>query len=226
MLIVGEDEDCGGEINDGDGDQFLDGDPPTEVAHLSLLDLPLTAMGGIDGPKTMKFRGQIAGLDILIMVDSGASHNFISRQLTAVLQHPLEPTTTFGVRLGDGRRAESDGKYSQLHVDLGPIAMPIDCFAFPLGGVDLILGIAWLETLGDVKANWAKLTMEFTIGDIPVQLVGDPSLARLPISLSSLDKIEDTAYCCSTTIFSGNPKAYRLSERMTTGLPCKQVLLQ
>nr|GMD47359.1 peroxidase 64 [Ipomoea batatas] len=152
-------------------------------------------MGGIDGPKTMKFRGQIAGLDILIMVDSGASHNFISRQLTAVLQHPLEPTTTFGVRLGDGRRAESDGKYSQLHVDLGPIAMPIDCFVFPLGGVDLILGIAWLETLGDVKANWAKLTMEFTIGDIPVQLVGDPSLARLPISLSSLDKIEDTAYC-------------------------------
>nr|GMD74955.1 peroxidase 64 [Ipomoea batatas] len=169
-------------------------------------------MGGIDGPKTMKFRGQIAGLDILIMVDSGASHNFISRQLTAVLQHPLEPTTTFGVRLGDGRRAESDGKYSQLHVDLGPIAMPIDCFAFPLGGVDLILGIAWLETLGDVKANWAKLTMEFTIGDIPVQLVGDPSLARLPISLSSLDKIEDTAYCWLLWELSLSPNIQAASE--------------
>nr|GMC88585.1 peroxidase 64 [Ipomoea batatas] len=169
-------------------------------------------MGGIDGPKTMKFRGQIAGLDILIMVDSGASHNFISRQLTAVLQHPLEPTTTFGVQLGDGRRAESDGKYSQLHVDLGPIAMPIDCFAFPLGGVDLILGIAWLETLGDVKANWDKLTMEFTIGDIPVQLVGDPSLARLPISLSSLDKIEDTAYCWLLWELSLSPNIQAASE--------------
>nr|GMD89796.1 Retrotransposable element Tf2 [Ipomoea batatas] len=136
-------------------------------------------MGGIDGPKTMKFRGQIAGLDILIMVDSGASHNFISRQLTAVLQHPLEPTTTFGVRLGDGRRAESD---------------------------------AWLETLGDVKANWAKLTMEFTIGDIPVQLVGDPSLARLPISLSSLDKIEDTAYCWLLWELSLSPNIQAASE--------------
>lgn len=74
--------------------------------------------------------------------------------------------------------------------------MPLDCFVFRLGGVDVILGIAWLEKLGDMQENCAKLTMDFNFGDKQVRLVGDPSLSRLPISLSSLDKLEDVDYCC------------------------------
>nr|GMD24596.1 glyceraldehyde-3-phosphate dehydrogenase [Ipomoea batatas] len=160
--------------------------PLHEVAALALLGLPLTAMG-TGGPKTLKFRGRIAGQNIVIMVDSGANLNFISHHLTTILPIPPEPTTPFAVQLADGRLAEIKGKYSQLHVCLGQIAMPIDCFVFPLGGVDLILGVAWLERLGDVTLNWANLTMTFRIGDILIQLVGDPSLDGPPIPHSSLD---------------------------------------
>nr|GMD26206.1 glyceraldehyde-3-phosphate dehydrogenase [Ipomoea batatas] len=157
-----------------------------DLPALALLGLPLTAMG-TGGPKTLKFRGRIAGQNIVIMVDSGANLNFISHHLTTILPIPPEPTTPFAVQLADGRLAEIKGKYSQLHVCLGQIAMPIDCFVFPLGGVDLILGVAWLERLGDVTLNWANLTMTFRIGDILIQLVGDPSLDGPPIPHSSLD---------------------------------------
>nr|GLL32662.1 GAPDH2 [Ipomoea trifida] len=157
-----------------------------DLPSLALLGLPLTAMG-TGGPKTLKFRGRIAGQNIVIMVDSGANLNFISHHLTTILPIPPEPTTPFAVQLADGRLAEIKGKYSQLHVCLGQIAMPIDCFVFPLGGVDLILGVAWLERLGDVTLNWANLTMTFRIGDILIQLVGDPSLDGPPIPHSSLD---------------------------------------
>ncbi|XP_031122125.1 uncharacterized protein LOC116025152 [Ipomoea triloba] len=184
-----------------------------EVAQLSLLELPLTAMGGTAaGPKTMKLRGQIAGQEIVIMVDSGASHNFISSRLTSILQHPLESTTAFGVQLGDGRVVESNGKYSHLPVHLGSIVMPIDCFVFPLGGVDLILGIDWLRKLGDVMVNWANLTITFRIGDTLVQLVGDHSLDGLPISHSSLDKTEDIEYCCMLWELSLSPNIQDDSE--------------
>ncbi|CAA0807253.1 Unknown protein [Striga hermonthica] len=49
----------------------------TSEAQLHFLDLPLTAIGGIDGPRTMKFSGHVYGEPVTIMVDSGASHNFI-----------------------------------------------------------------------------------------------------------------------------------------------------
>ncbi|XP_019188336.1 PREDICTED: uncharacterized protein LOC109182641 [Ipomoea nil] len=162
-----------------------------DTVQYSFLDLPLTALGGIDGPKTMKFRGQVASTEVIIMVDSGASHNFISHRLSTKLQYPLEPTQQFGVKLGDGRRVESKGKYSQLPVNLGPVTMTLDCFVFPLGGVDMILGVAWLETLGNIKANWERMTMTFKVGDRPIQLSGDPSLSRLPVSVSALENPSD-----------------------------------
>lgn len=161
----------------------------------SFLDLPLTALGGIDGPKTMKFRGQVAGTEVIIMVDSGASHNFISHRLSSKLQYPLEPTQQFGVKLGDGRQVESKDKYSQLPVNLGPVIMALG-FVFPLGGVDMILGVAWLETLGNIKANWARMTMTFKVGDRLIQLSGDPSLSRLPVSINALENPNDVDFSC------------------------------
>nr|GMD21651.1 peroxidase 64 [Ipomoea batatas] len=161
-------------------------------------------MGRTGGPKTLKFRGRIAGQDIVTMVDSGASLNYISLDFTKKLPIPPEPTTTFVVQLGDGRLVESNGKYSQLLVGLGSIAMPIDCFVFPLGGVDLILGVAWLEGLGDVMVNWASLTMTFRIGDILIRLVGDPSLdgssldcSPMPLHLMDGPPIPHSSLDCS-----------------------------
>jgi len=34
-------------------------------------------------------------------------------------------------------------------------------FLFELGGVDLILGVTWLDTLGDVKSESEKFIHEF-----------------------------------------------------------------
>ncbi|XP_019189232.1 PREDICTED: uncharacterized protein LOC109183619 [Ipomoea nil] len=179
-----------------------------DTVQYSFLDLPLTALGGIDGPKTMKFRGQVASTEVIIMVDSGASHNFISHNLSTKLQYPLEPTQQFGVKLGDGRRVESKGKYLQLPINLGPVTMTLDCFVFPLGGVDMILGVAWLETLGNIKANWARMTMTFKVGDRLIQLSGDPSLSRLPVSVNALENPSDVDFSCIlweiTTLPSSN----------------------
>nr|GMD25313.1 peroxidase 64 [Ipomoea batatas] len=121
--FLGEDDKSDEGGTNSDDIHIVEGDFPVDASQFSLLELPLTAMGGIDGPKTMKFRGRIADMDVVIMVDSGASHNFMSHHLIDRIPHPLEPTTKFGVRLRDGRRTESDGKFSNLPVDLGPYMM-------------------------------------------------------------------------------------------------------
>ncbi|CAH9140159.1 unnamed protein product [Cuscuta epithymum] len=195
ILIAEDDEDeLSKEMNPTD---CLEVDhPPADSSQIFICDLPLTALGGIDGPKTLKFLGWVANQEVVIMVDSGASHNFISEKLKDHINHPLNATHRFGVRLGDGRQEQSSGKYSQLPVNLGPVTMSLDCYLFPLGGVDIILGMAWLETLGDVTANFAKQILKFKVDDQLVQLVGDPSLSRLPMTFNSLERMTyiDTCY--------------------------------
>lgn len=53
---------------------------------------------------------------------------------------------------------------------------------FPLGGVDIILGIAWLATLGEVIHNYVELTMSFEL---------DPALCRNMVDLRMLVKMGD-----------------------------------
>ncbi|KAF2324341.1 hypothetical protein GH714_012679 [Hevea brasiliensis] len=143
---------------------------------------------------TMKIRGRLKGHELTVMVDSGASHNFIANNLVTQLGLPVQSTPTFGVKLGDGHRSKSRGMCTNLVVKFESFNIQTDCYLFPLGGVDMILGIAWLETLGDVKVNWAKMTMSFNHNGSIVSLTGDSSLTRALASVSSIEKLDDVEY--------------------------------
>ncbi|KZV14241.1 hypothetical protein F511_44096 [Dorcoceras hygrometricum] len=67
----GEIEDQCEHINDGDRGNNEDG----------TLDLPLFSISGVTQPQTLKLRGRIQNEEVVVMIDSGASHNFVSRQL-------------------------------------------------------------------------------------------------------------------------------------------------
>lgn len=57
--------------------------------------------------------------------------------------------------------------------------------------MDLILGVAWLATPGEMKVNWRTLTMTFTSQDKTVVVRGDPSLFKAVISPKALLKMTE-----------------------------------
>ncbi|KAF7833312.1 Copia protein [Senna tora] len=61
-------------------------------------------------------------------------------------------------------------------------------YPFDLGGVDMILCITWLESLGEVKVNWRLLTMKYRVGEALVCLKRDASLAKTEVSYRSVLK--------------------------------------
>lgn len=73
-------------------------------------------------------------------------------------------------------------------VDLGVCKVCIDGYLFDLGGVDLILGIEWLHSLGDAKVNWDEMQINFVQKSKEVLLQGDPAFSRTVVSLKSLIK--------------------------------------
>ena len=54
--------------------------------------------------------------------------------------------------------------------------------------MDIILGVAWLAMLGDVKVNWSSLMMNFHYQGKPVQIKGEPSLTKMFVSPRALRK--------------------------------------
>jgi hypothetical protein len=50
---------------------------------------------------------------------------------------------------------------SNLSIDIEGGQVDIEAQLFDLGGMDLILGVDWLRTLGDIIMNWNSQSMSF-----------------------------------------------------------------
>lgn len=129
-----------------------------------------------------------------MLVDSGASHNFVSSKLVQQLQLPVSETPAFRVKLGDGYHISSIGMCKNLNLQLSQLLIEMDFYSFPLGGVDVILGMSWLETLGDLQANWKEMTIKFQVGKQQICLEGDSSFSREVVSIRSLRKTKEVMY--------------------------------
>lgn len=49
-----------------------------EHAHFDMDEVSLNAINGLTPPRTMKVRADVGGLDVIVLIYSGATHNFLS----------------------------------------------------------------------------------------------------------------------------------------------------
>ena len=122
--------------------------------------------------RTMKIEGILEGLPILLLVDSGASHNYITKELVVFLGLSVTDTKEFAIILGDGSKNVSRGKCEGLLIAIGQNQIQINAFVLEIGGIDVILGMEWLETLGEVRTDWRRKIMIFQQGDKLITLKG------------------------------------------------------
>lgn len=130
----------------------------------TLATLSLNSLVGISSTYTMKLAGQIAGRPVTVLIDSGATHNFISTEVVAAVGMSITATTCYGVLLGTGGKVRTKGICADVKLDLGALRVVTDFLPLELGGADVILGIKWLETLGNMKMNWRSMVMKFELG--------------------------------------------------------------
>jgi hypothetical protein len=59
-----------------------------------------------------------------------------------------------------------------VKMQLGPIEIVVDAWVLELGGLDMVLGVSWLSTLGKVVMDWKALSMQFMHDKQLVKLQG------------------------------------------------------
>lgn len=81
-----EEGDTEGETNQND-DGVVEVRDDKEVAHFSL-----NLMAELSSPQTVKVKGLVKGLEVVALVDGGATHNFIDKELVASRKLPTSNT--------------------------------------------------------------------------------------------------------------------------------------
>jgi hypothetical protein len=76
-----------------------DDSPDAAEAEIHTLFLSQSAAGMTISPKTMKFRGSIQGLELLILLDSGSSHTFLNVLVALLVNFPMPVQVANGHRL-------------------------------------------------------------------------------------------------------------------------------
>jgi len=135
--------------------------------------------------------------EVIILIDLGATSNFISEEVAQQCSLTVTPTNGFGVAMGNGQVIAGQGKCTGVPLNIQGVDIAEDFYLFALGTTDIVLGYSWLATLGDTRVNWGRHTLKFKMDERWITLLGDPALLRQQISLNSLEKIlkqGDTAY--------------------------------
>lgn len=137
---------------------------------------------------TMKVKGTILGRDVVILIDSGASHNFLSKGIVAELRIPVDEMPNFGIMVGNCYKVARQGVFRQVEIRLQGLEIIHDFFPIELGSADIILGISWVGMLREVSFNWKNLTIQFDWRGERVLLQRDPSLSKTLVSLKAVIK--------------------------------------
>lgn len=172
---------------DDEDSEFGGSEPPLSPTEEIPTKVSLNSVIGLSSPKTMKLLGKIGNREVIVMIDPGATHNFISLVTVEKLGIVVEESSSFGVSLGNGDAIRGKGVCRQVGLKLaGGTVMVKNFLPLQLGNSDLILGVQWLEKLGTVVINSKTQVMEFRVDGKTLTLIGDPTLARSRVSLQAM----------------------------------------
>lgn len=182
-MLVDEDseEECKEESATEEGVHDPMGSAAAEIAALSL-----NSFNDCSSAKTLKVKGTINEREAIILVDNDASHNFISSTLVKEMGLPRDLTVRHKIQVGNGMIFQQGGVFRSMHVLIQGHRVIENFFPFELVNVDLVLGVTWLKTLGEVRADWTQFTLKFLAGNQWVCLQGDTALCCTKVSVRSI----------------------------------------
>ena len=106
-------------------------------------------MVGITTPQTLKIEGYIKKKKLIMLIDSCNTHNFIHSKIAKDLDCFIYPAPEFQVMVVDAKSINCVGKCHNINLSMGEYVLKIPMIAIPMGGVDVVLGVQWLQYLGN-----------------------------------------------------------------------------
>jgi hypothetical protein len=131
-------------------------DPPKVEPVISL-----NALTGFFAPQTLKLIDYIKHRKVMILVDSGSTHNFIHCCIAQENHYYIHAINNFQIMIANGGSMKCGGRCENVHLQISDYHLKSHMFAINMGGFDIVLGTNWLRTLGPILMDFKALTMQF-----------------------------------------------------------------
>ena len=116
-------------------------DTSSEQSEQVFLALSKTAISGAPAPRTIQFSGNIEGLPLSILIDSGSSSSFISDRIVKQLSSQTMVASRTSVHVAGGGILFSEGILYDVTCSIGNYSFHSDLKILPLTKFDLLVGM-------------------------------------------------------------------------------------
>ena len=110
-------------------------------------------------PKTLKLKGVIKDRNVIVLMYSKNTHNYIYINFVKKLNHLVYPSKDLLLMIIDGQKVEGVGRCHRVSVQIQEMDLQTSFYALQLYGMDMVLGGKWLMQL----ENYNILEEQFVI---------------------------------------------------------------
>jgi hypothetical protein len=145
------------------GEQGQEEDPPMAEAEQASMEKQgtIASLSGIPRFHTFRMRGGVQGHRVTVLVDGGASHNFIDASLVERKGITTEAFEGFSVIIQGENTLNCTRYVPRMTLSLGNYTITDDFFVVKVPDTNVVLGVQWLYSLGKYSTNYQTMEMEF-----------------------------------------------------------------
>jgi hypothetical protein len=138
--------------------EIIDITPPLDPPEVEPV-ISVNALTVFSAPQTLKLIGYIKHRKVIILVDSGSTHNFIHHCIAQETHCYIHAINNFQIIIANGGSMKCGGRCENVCLQIGDYHLKSHMFSIDMGGCDIVLGEKWLRTLGPILMDFKALTM-------------------------------------------------------------------
>jgi hypothetical protein len=119
--------------------EITDINPPSNPPEVEPVT-SLNALNGFSTPQTLKLIGYIKNQKVIILVDSGRTHNFIHRRIAQKTHCYIHVVNNFQIMIANGGSMKSGERCENVCLQIGDYHLKSHMFSIDMGGCDIVLG--------------------------------------------------------------------------------------
>jgi hypothetical protein len=113
--------------------------PPSDPPKVEPV-ISLNALNYFSAPQTLKLIGYIKHRKVIILVDSGSTHNFIHHHIAQETHCYIHAVNNFQIMITNGGSMKCGGHCKNVRLQIGDYHLKSHIFSINMGDCDIVLG--------------------------------------------------------------------------------------